>query len=87
MDLKSPHIHLSKTERWVSVEGAWFVLPVHESCADGLDDGLVRSTLHVYIANMTMLVDRQGADHLSMGNRNRGCDVRNDSVQQDKLDL
>src|ERR1700756_5216645 len=58
----------------MSVDGGWFVLPTHESRTDGLDDGLVCSTLHVNIANMTMLVDLHGAGHLSMPARNRRFD-------------
>src|ERR1700734_2270090 len=58
----------------MSVDCGWFVLPAHESRAYGLDDGLVRSTLPVYIANMTMLVDLHSAGHLSMPARNRRFD-------------
>ena len=69
----------------MSVDGGWFVLPAHQSRAYGLDDGLVRSTLHVYIANMTMLVDLHGAYHLSMPTGNRGFDSINSNRLSEAL--
>src|SRR5271154_6774100 len=69
----------------MSVDCGWFVLPAHESRSYGLDDGLVRSTLHVYIANMTMLVDLHGADYLSMPAGDRWFDGVNSNWLSEAL--
>src|SRR5580704_7180186 len=65
----------------MTAHGGRFVFPAHESSANGLDDGLVCSTLHVNIANMTMLVDLYSAGHLPVPARNR----RFDSINSDRL--
>ena len=65
----------------MSVDGGWLILPAHQSRAYGLDDGLIRSTLHVNIANMTMLVDLHGARYLSVP----AGDRRFDGVNSNRL--
>lgn len=69
----------------MSVDRGWFVLPAHESRAYGLDDGLVRSTLHVYIANMAMLVDLHGAGYLSVPAGDRRFDGVNSNWLSEAL--
>ncbi len=58
----------------MSIDCGWFVLPVHEGCANGLDDGLVGGALHVDVANMTMLIDLHGAGDTSVPSWNGRLD-------------
>ena len=69
----------------MTVDRGWFVFPAHQSRADGLNDGLVCSSLHVYIANMTVLVDLHGAGHLSMPAGNRRFDGINSNRLREPL--
>ena len=59
-------IKLIRTTRSSNGVILWLVLPGHEGCANGPDDGLVGSTLHVDVANMTMLIDLHGAGDTSV---------------------
>src|ERR1700683_1860909 len=59
-------VDLDEAEGRVPVNCSGLVFPIHQSCADPLDDRFVRRALYVNIPNMTVLVDFDCAGPHSM---------------------
>src|ERR1700688_4905038 len=65
---------MDEAEGWMSVKCGGLVLPRHNCGANGADRGLVRGTLHVHVAYVTMFVNLDVACGFPMPSGNRGPD-------------